>query len=68
MVETDADFWILFPRTDAFIRDESSKGRYDPAITAVCFEMMMELFERVLKIDLGERVKDGEGFVGDKGC
>ena len=44
---------------DAFIRDESSKGRYDPAITAVCFEMMMELFERVLKLDLGER-EDGD--------
>ena len=52
---------------DAFIRDESSKGRYDPAITGVCFEMMMELFERVLKTDLGER-DEGTGADGDKGC
>ena len=41
---------------DAFIRDELSKGRYDPVISKVCFEMLLELFGRVLKIDLGERV------------
>lgn len=39
---------------DAFIRDELSKGRYDPAITKVCFEMLLELFGRTLKLDLGE--------------
>lgn len=39
----------------AFIRDELSKGRYDPAITKVCFEVLMELFNRVLKTDLGPR-------------
>ncbi|KAB8213459.1 Delta(24(24(1)))-sterol reductase [Aspergillus novoparasiticus] len=38
----------------AFIRDELSKGRYDPAITKVCFEMLLELFGRTLKLDLGE--------------
>ncbi|KAJ2902007.1 dienelactone hydrolase family protein [Zalerion maritima] len=38
----------------AFIRDELSKGRYDPAVTKVCWEVMMELFGRRLKIDLGE--------------
>jgi len=37
----------------AFIRDELSKGRYDPAIAKICFEMLLELFERTLKIDLG---------------
>ena len=41
----------------AFIRDELSKGRYDPAITKVCFEVLLELFGRVLKTDLG--VRDG---------
>ncbi|KAK4085138.1 uncharacterized protein Triagg1_128 [Trichoderma aggressivum f. europaeum] len=41
----------------AFIRDELSKGRYDPAITKVCFEVLLELFGRALKTDLG--VKDG---------
>ncbi|KAI9041487.1 dienelactone hydrolase family protein [Aspergillus affinis] len=38
----------------AFIRDELSKGRYDPAISKVCFEMLLELFGRTLKLDLGE--------------
>ncbi|PTU20839.1 hypothetical protein P175DRAFT_0509364 [Aspergillus ochraceoroseus IBT 24754] len=38
----------------AFIRDELSKGRYDPAITKACFEMLLELFGRTLKLDLGE--------------
>ncbi len=40
----------------AFIRDELSKGRYDPAITKACFEVLLELFGRVLKTELGERV------------
>jgi carboxymethylenebutenolidase len=39
----------------AFIRDELSKGRYDPAVTKICFEVLLELFGRVLKTDLGER-------------
>jgi carboxymethylenebutenolidase len=39
----------------AFIRDELSKGRYDPAVTKVCFEVLLEVFGRVLKTDLGER-------------
>jgi carboxymethylenebutenolidase len=37
----------------AFIRDEQSKGRYDPAITKICFEILLELFGRTLKLDLG---------------
>lgn len=40
---------------DAFIRDELSKGRYDPAISGICFEMLLELFGRTLKSDLGPR-------------
>ncbi|KAL7270397.1 hypothetical protein RUND412_006902 [Rhizina undulata] len=38
----------------AFIRDEQSKGRYDPAVTKICFEILLELFGRTLKSDLGE--------------
>ena len=38
---------------DRFIRDESSKDRYDPGVTKVCFEILLELFERTLKLDLG---------------
>lgn len=37
----------------AFIRDELSKGRYDPAISKICFEILLELFGRTLKVDLG---------------
>ncbi len=39
----------------AFIRDELSKGRYDPAITKICFEVLLELFGRTLKADLGPK-------------
>ncbi|KAF5591953.1 carboxymethylenebutenolidase [Fusarium pseudocircinatum] len=42
----------------AFIRDELSKGRYDPAITKVCFEVLLELFGRVLKTELGAKDSD----------
>lgn len=38
----------------AFVRDESSKGRYDSAITSSCFGFLFELFDRRLKTDLGE--------------
>lgn len=39
----------------AFIRDEYSKGRYDPGVTSNCFSLMMEIFNRTLKLDLGPR-------------
>ncbi|KIO31193.1 hypothetical protein M407DRAFT_241893 [Tulasnella calospora MUT 4182] len=39
----------------AFIRDESSKGRWDAALTKSCFGFMMELFERTVSRDLGPR-------------
>lgn len=39
----------------AFIRDELSKGRYDPAVSKVCFEILLELFGRTLKVDLGDQ-------------
>ena len=43
----------VLTKIDAFIRDELSKGRYDPAITKICFEILLELFGRSLKLDLG---------------
>ncbi|WVQ95597.1 hypothetical protein IAU59_002694 [Kwoniella sp. CBS 9459] len=39
----------------AFIRDESSKGRWDAALTRSLFGMMMELFNRTVARDLGPR-------------
>lgn len=50
--------------TDAFIRDEMSKGRYDPGLTKICFEMLLELFNRTLRSDLGPRV-GGEQEIED---
>ena len=46
---------LLIRLIDAFIRDELSKGRYDPAISGICFEMLLELFNRTLKLDLGPK-------------
>ena len=37
----------------AFIRDESSKGRWDAALTRSLFSFMMEVFERTAGRDLG---------------
>ncbi|KAK3321223.1 Alpha/Beta hydrolase protein [Cercophora scortea] len=50
----------------AFIRDELSKGRYDPAISKACFEVLLELFGRVLKTDLG--APDGKEEVLEHVC
>ncbi|KIV93109.1 hypothetical protein PV10_04349 [Exophiala mesophila] len=59
-------FYEVSGAQHAFIRDELSKGRYDPAITKVCFEMLLELFGRRLKLDLGE--PSGEKLVIEDVC
>ncbi|WWC92253.1 uncharacterized protein L201_007207 [Kwoniella dendrophila CBS 6074] len=43
----------------AFIRDESSKGRWDAALTRSLFGTMMELFTRTVARDLGPKVGGG---------
>jgi carboxymethylenebutenolidase len=43
----------------AFIRDESSKGRWDAALTRSLFTFMLEVFERTVGRDLGPRVPKG---------
>ena len=55
---------IKTSHADAFIRDELSKGRYDPPVADITFEMMMELFGRTLRSDLGPR-EGGEAKVED---
>ncbi|THH16737.1 hypothetical protein EW146_g3948 [Bondarzewia mesenterica] len=40
----------------AFIRDESSKGRWDAALTRSLFSFLLEVFERTVGRDLGPRV------------
>ncbi|GAA5950327.1 hypothetical protein JCM3765_004507 [Sporobolomyces pararoseus] len=42
----------------AFIRDEMSKGRFDAAISKVCFELLLETFGRTIGRDLGEFEED----------
>jgi dienelactone hydrolase len=39
-----------FNTAHAFIRDELSKGRYDPSITRICHSMAFELFHRRLHL------------------
>lgn len=43
----------------AFIRDEMSKGRFDAAISKVCFELLLETFGRTIGRDLGQKQVDG---------
>jgi len=44
----------------AFIRDESSKGRWDAALTRSLFTFMLEVFERTIGRDLGPRADEGD--------
>jgi len=39
----------------AFIRDESSKGRWDAALTRTLFSFMLEVFDRTVGRDMGPR-------------
>ncbi|KAL9135962.1 MAG: hypothetical protein Q9175_002839, partial [Cornicularia normoerica] len=48
-------FYEVAHAQHAFIRDELSKGRYDPFVSKICFEMLLEVFGRALKSDLGPR-------------
>ena len=57
-------FYEVSHAQHAFIRDELSKGRYDAATAGVCWAMAMELFDRVLKTDLGPR-EGGEQVIED---
>ncbi|KAK6464531.1 carboxymethylenebutenolidase [Scheffersomyces coipomensis] len=50
----------------AFVRDELSKGRYDPAITKNCTEWLFELFNRKLKIEYGDH--DGKAVTIENIC
>jgi len=52
---TTFSFYELAWAQHAFIRDELSKGRYDPALAGLCFQVLLELFGRTLNGDLGPR-------------
>jgi dienelactone hydrolase len=53
--KVDFSFYEIAGAQHAFVRDEFSKGRFDPAVTGVCMTMLLELFNRVLKLDLGAK-------------
>lgn len=38
----------------AFIRDEFSKGRFDPSVTGLCMNLLLDQFHRNLYVDLGD--------------
>ncbi|KAJ8103796.1 Alpha/Beta hydrolase protein [Lipomyces tetrasporus] len=59
-------FWEVAGAQHAFVRDENSKGRYDPAVTKLGLEMLYEMFNRTLKLDLGDH--DGEETKPDTVC
>ncbi|KAJ3234749.1 hypothetical protein HDU78_005684 [Chytriomyces hyalinus] len=51
--DAKVDFgWLELPAQHAFIRDELSKGRYDPPLTKICFEVLLEVFQRRLVLGL----------------
>jgi carboxymethylenebutenolidase len=53
MSSAGVDFsWCELNARHAFIRDELSKGRYDPALTAVVHQLMFELFDRRLLLGM----------------
>jgi carboxymethylenebutenolidase len=47
-------FWEVAGAQHAFVRDEFSKGRFDPAVTGYCMTVLLEMFNRQLKLDLGD--------------
>jgi len=47
--------FLELPAAHAFIRDESSKGRYDSALSRLCFHILMDLFDRNLARELGPK-------------
>lgn len=51
--EVDFSFIEINDAQHAFVRDEMSKGRYDPATTRLCVEWLYELFGRKLKLEYG---------------
>ena len=59
-------FYEVAGAQHAFIRDELSKGRYNPAVAGVCWALLVECFDRRLKCDLGE--PSGEQLVVEHVC
>jgi carboxymethylenebutenolidase len=41
--------WHEWNGAHAFLRDEHSSGRYDPALARACWDLILELFQRRLR-------------------
>ncbi|CAK4556635.1 unnamed protein product [Aphanomyces euteiches] len=53
LADAGVDFtWMELKADHAFIRDELSKGRYDPAVAKICFDALVELFHRRLSLNM----------------
>lgn len=52
--------WVELNAQHAFIRDEFSKGRYDPALANIVQQLTLELFERKLKYNVDNRETNSE--------
>jgi carboxymethylenebutenolidase len=51
LVSAGADFqWLELNAQHAFVRDELSKGRYDPALAGIAYSVMFEAFKRRLML------------------
>ena len=56
--EVDVDFqWLELNAQHAFVRDELSKGRYDPSLSNIVYQAMFEVFKRRLQLGLGSSGK-----------
>jgi hypothetical protein len=44
---------LCLERTKRLTPLHQSRGRYDPALAGICFQMLLELFGRTLSSDLG---------------
>ncbi|KAK9453048.1 Alpha/Beta hydrolase protein [Dipodascopsis uninucleata] len=59
-------FYEVAGAQHAFVRDENSRERYDPAVTKICLEMLYDMFNRKLKLDLGDN--DGLDATAEDVC
>ncbi|KAI4142959.1 MAG: hypothetical protein LQ340_007148 [Diploschistes diacapsis] len=53
-------FYGIVHAQHAFLRVELSEGRYELAVSGMCFAMLLKLFAWVLRAELGPRVGEGE--------
>lgn len=71
LVKGGVDFqWLELNAQHAFVRDELSKGRYDPSLTGICYSAMFEAFRRRLTFGASSSaaVKPQKAAAGPADC